>query len=148
MQVRPARAEDAEAIARSQRAMAWETERIRLDAATVAAGVRAVLDDPTRGRYWIAETDGQTVGVLLVTPEWSDWRNAWVWWIQSLYVLPAHRRTGVFGALYAHLRTLVEHDGTLAGIRLYVAADNLTARRAYEAMGMDGEHYRLFEWLK
>jgi GNAT superfamily N-acetyltransferase len=148
MQVLPARIEDADVISRFQIEMARETEGISLDEATVRAGVRAVFEDPRKGSYWVAEADGEVVGSLLVTPEWSDWRNGTVWWIQSLYVLPQRRRDGVFRALYEHLRALVEADEALCGLRLYVAAGNAAAQRAYEAMGMDGEHYRTYEWMK
>ena len=148
MHVRLGRLEDADTIVCFQAAMARETEGIRLDEATVSAGVRAVFADPRNGRYWVAEAGGEVVGSLLVTPEWSDWRNGTVWWIQSLYVRPEHRRGGVFRALNEHLRALVEADDGLLGIRLYVATGNAAAQSAYEAMGMDGEHYRLYEWLK
>jgi GNAT superfamily N-acetyltransferase len=146
--VRPAVDDDAPIIARFQIEMARETEGICLDEATVAAGVRAVFADQGKGRYFVAEIDGEVVGCLLVTYEWSDWRNGTVLWVQSLYVPPEHRRGGVFRALYGHLRGLVEADDSLRGIRLYVNSGNAAAQRAYEAMGMDGEHYRLYEWLK
>ena len=148
MHVRPARPDDAETMAGFQRVMASETEGVRLDPQTVAAGVRAVFDDPRKGRYWVVEDDGQVVASLLTTPEWSDWRNVTVWWIQSLYVRPEYRRRGTFRMLYEHLRELVAADPGLLGIRLYVATGNAAAQRAYEAMGMDGEHYRLFEWME
>ncbi len=148
MHVRAARPDDVETMAGFQRMMASETEGIRLDPETVAAGVRAVFDDRRKGRYWVVEDDGQVVASLLTTPEWSDWRNATVWWIQSLYVRPEYRRRGAFRMLYEHLRELVAADPGLLGIRLYVAAGNAAAQRAYEAMGMDGEHYRLFEWME
>jgi len=148
MFVRPGRREDADTIARFQVEMARETEGMCLDEATVAAGVRAVFADPRKGQYWVAEADGGVVASLLVTPEWSDWRNGTVWWVQSLYVRPEQRRSGAFRALYEHLRALVEADDELLGIRLYVAAGNAAAQRAYEAMGMDGARYRLYEWLK
>jgi len=148
MHVRPGRPQDADTIARFQVEMARETEGMCLDEATVAAGVRAVFADPRKGQYWVAEAHGRVVGSLLVTTEWSDWRNGTVWWVQSLYVRPEQRRSGAFRALYEHLRALVEADDELLGIRLYVAAGNAAAQRAYEAMGMDGARYRLYEWLK
>jgi GNAT superfamily N-acetyltransferase len=110
--------------------------------------VQRVFDEPSIGRYWLAEADGDVVGCLLILPEWSDWRNGTVLWIHSLYVRPDHRRRGVFRALYEHLRGVVEADESLKGLRLYVEKANAAARRAYEAVGMDGEHYRLYEWLK
>jgi GNAT superfamily N-acetyltransferase len=148
MQIRRGTPEDAETLVGFQLLMAFETEALRLDRATVSAGVGAVFEDPARGTYWVAEVDGQVVGSLLATPEWSDWRNATVWWIQSLYVREEFRRQGVFRRLFQHLRDLVEANGSLTGLRLYVEKGNLTAKRAYEAMGMDGRHYDMFEWME
>jgi GNAT superfamily N-acetyltransferase len=146
--VRRAREAEAEAIAGFQIAMALETEGLELDPQTVRAGVRAVFDDPSRGSYWVAEEGGEVVAGLLVVPEWSDWRNGTVWWIHSLYVRPQFRRRGVFRTLFEHLRGLVEADDSLKGLRLYVERNNAAACHTYEAMGMDGEHYRLYEWMK
>ncbi len=147
-QVRAARAEDAETIAAFQMAMARETEGVALDGATVRAGVEAVFGDPARGTYWVAEADGEVVACLLVTGEWSDWRNASVWWIQSLYVRPEHRRQGIFRALFEHVRELAGQRDGVAGVRLYVAAENHAAQRAYEALGMQEGRYKMYEWMK
>ena len=146
--IRPGKLADIETIVDCQLRMAAESEGLELDRETVARGVRRVFDEPSIGRYWLAEADGDVVGCLLVLPEWSDWRNGTVLWIHSLYVRPGHRRRGVFRALYEHLRGVVEADESLKGLRLYVEKANAAARRAYEAVGMDGEHYRLYEWLK
>ncbi|OPZ16469.1 MAG: Acetyltransferase (GNAT) family protein [candidate division BRC1 bacterium ADurb.BinA364] len=148
IRIRPARDGDAAAIAEFQQAMAWETERLRLDGPTVLAGVKALLADPAKGRYWIAEIGGEIVGCSMTTPEWSDWRNGTVLWIQSVYVREANRRQGVYRAMHDFLKRMVESDASLFGIRLYVEKNNHVAQKAYAAMGMDGEHYRLFEWLK
>jgi GNAT superfamily N-acetyltransferase len=149
--IRAARDADAETIAQFQERMALETEDLRLEPATVRRGVRAVLADPSRGAYWIAQRAGEAgevVGCLLTVPEWSDWRDGTVLWIHSVYVVPGARRTGVFSALYAHLRRRVEQSSKLRGLRLYVDRDNDRAQRVYRALGMDGEHYRLYEWMK
>lgn len=146
--VRQARAADAETIVGFQIQMARESEGLALDKATVSRGVQAVLDDPSKGRYWVAEEDGRVVGVLLCLPEWSDWRNATVLWIHSLYVVPEARRRGVFTALYEHLKAQVESLPTLAGLRLYVDKSNKVAQEVYGALGMTREHYDLYEWLK
>jgi GNAT superfamily N-acetyltransferase len=147
--VRPARIADAPAIVEFQIAMARDTEGgLELDRATVIAGVGAVFADPRIGSYLVAETDGRLVACLLTLPEWSDWRNGTVLWIHSVYVVPELRRHGVFRAMYAHLRRMVDGDATLRGLRLYVHRDNVVAQRTYREMGMDGEHYRLFEWMK
>jgi ribosomal protein S18 acetylase RimI-like enzyme len=146
--VRTARPEDTAAISRFQLLMARETEGLELDAETVARGVAAVFADPSRGEYLVAETAGHPAGCLLVTPEWSDWRNGTVLWIQSLYVVPELRGRGVYRALYAHLQARVEASPGLMGIRLYVDKRNTLAQGVYERLGMTREHYELFEWLK
>jgi len=145
--IRRAAAADIETIADFQCRLADESEQLTLDAETVREGVRAVIEDPSKGRYWLAEADGRTVACLMILNEWSDWRNAAVWWIHSLYVIPPCRRRGVLRAMYEHLRRLVEADESLRGLRLYVEKDNRTAMAAYEALGMDGEHYKLYEWM-
>jgi GNAT superfamily N-acetyltransferase len=139
---------DAETIAEFQINMAKETEGLSLDTETVRQGVEAVFDDPAKGRYWIAEIEGETVAGMLTVPEWSDWRNGTVLWIHSVYVRPEVRRQGVFRKLYRHLRDIVQADESLIGLRLYVDKRNEIASKVYEALGMDGQHYRLYEWLK
>lgn len=146
--VRPATVEDAPFIVEAQLRMAWETEQLRLDEPTVKCGVRAVFDEEHRGRYYVAEADGQLAGCLLTVPEWSDWRNGTVLWIHSVYVADKHRRSGVFRSLYNYLREKVQEDPNFKGLRLYVHKDNQVARNVYRAMEMDGEHYQLFEWMK
>ena len=147
IKTRQAGAADVETIASFQCRLAAESESLTLDPGTVRKGVQAVVNDPNRGRYWLAEVDGQCVACLMILHEWSDWRNAAVWWIHSLYVLPEFRRRGVLKALYGRLRSLVEADPSLRGLRLYVEKDNRTAMATYEALGMDGRHYKLYEWM-
>jgi GNAT superfamily N-acetyltransferase len=139
---------DAGTITRFQIAMALETEKLRLDPATCALGVRAVFDDPRKGAYYACEKDGEVIASLLILPEWSDWRNGEVWWIHSVYVLPEHRGSGAFRALYEHVRSLVAADDRLRGLRLYVDKSNLSAQKVYKKIGMTDEHYSLFEWMK
>lgn len=146
--VRPAHPDEAPLIASFQLAMARETEDLELAPETVTAGVQAVFDDPSKGRYWMAELDGVVAGGLLTTFEWSDWRGATVLWIQSVYVQPEYRGRGVYRALYQHLVDRVEDDPELAGIRLYVERTNEPAQAVYERLGMTREHYDLYEWLK
>ena len=145
--IRQAGAADVETIASFQCRLAAESENLTLDPDTVDKGVRAVVHNPAKGRYWLAEVAGRTVACTLILDEWSDWRNGTVWWIHSLYVLPEFRRRGVLKALYGHLRSMVEADTSLRGLRLYVEKDNRPAMAAYEALGMDGQHYRLYEWM-
>jgi GNAT superfamily N-acetyltransferase len=145
---RHARPEDASEIARFQLAMALETENLELDPPTVALGVRAVFDDPSKGNYFVAERDGRVIASLLVIEEWSDWRNGKVWWIHSVYVLPNDRGVGAFAALYAHLRKRVTEEPSLRGLRLYVDKNNSAAQTVYEKIGMTRDHYHLYEWMK
>jgi GNAT superfamily N-acetyltransferase len=154
--IRCAEAADAGLLARWARAMAMETEHRQLDAATVDAGVAAGLDDPLKARYFIAmqdapvagrETIGSAVGTLMLTREWSDWRNGDWWWIQSVYVAPEHRRQGVFAALYRHVEQLARATPGVIGLRLYVERDNARAQSTYAALGMDDAGYRIFEAL-
>lgn len=142
--IRPARPADAPFIVDANCRMALETEDLALDRATVELGVAAVLQDSTNGLYFLAEQDGRPVGQLMVTFEWSDWRNGNLWWLQSVYVVPEFRRRGVFTALYQHLRTLAEQSGA-AGVRLYVEENNTIAQQTYRRLGMDMSHYRVME---
>lgn len=142
--VRPATPDDLDFIVESNRALAEETENLRLDVGTLRVGVRAVLDGRAPGRYWIAEIDGRPIGQLLITFEWSDWRNRMVWWVQSVYVLPTERGHGVLRALYVHARREAQGAGA-GGLRLYVDVTNTRAQAVYAALGMKGDHYRVFE---
>ncbi|QQS45631.1 MAG: GNAT family N-acetyltransferase [Acidobacteriota bacterium] len=144
--IRSAVIADAATIAEFQIAMALETENLVLDREICSAGVRAVFDDPSRGSYFIAERDGRVIASTLVTYEWSDWRNGVVWWIHSVYVVPGERGSGVFAQLYRHLQSLARESG-VRGIRLYVDKTNTAAQRVYEKLGMNGEHYHLYEWM-
>ncbi|MCZ6635730.1 MAG: GNAT family N-acetyltransferase [bacterium] len=148
LDVRSGRVADVDLIVDFQVRMAKETEGMDLDRETVTRGVQAVFDDPSKGTYWIAEQEGEGVGGLLTVPEWSDWRNGTVLWIHSVYVVPEARKQGVFRALYQTLKERVEASEDLCGLRLYVEKGNTRAQQVYEAMGMDGEHYQLYEWLK
>ncbi len=122
--------------------MARETEHKTLDRDALTRGTRAVFDDPRRGFYLVAEQDGKSAGCLLVTYEWSDWRNGDWWWFQSVYVVPAQRRRGVFRRLYAEVERRAREAGAV-GLRLYVERDNVHALRTYASLGMDEEPYRM-----
>jgi GNAT superfamily N-acetyltransferase len=135
-------------IANFQLLMAKETEDIDLDWDTVSKGVKAVFDNPGLGQYFIAESEGKIVASLMTTFEWSDWRNKMVWWLQSVYILPDYRRMGIFRKMYGHIQQLVLKNENVSGIRLYVDLSNANARKTYEAVGMDGEHYQVYEWMK
>jgi len=139
-----ARREDLATLVAGNTAMARETEGLTLDPATLQAGVSAVLTQDVDGHYYVAEVDGQEAGQLMITREWSDWRCAWVWWIQSVYVWPAFRRHGVYRALYEQVLHDA-HEAGAGGIRLYVDSRNTRAQQVYSRLGMNGEHYRVFE---
>lgn len=145
LHIRPARAEDADLLARWAQAMALETENKILPDAEVRPGIARGIADPTLARYFVAERDGVPAGTLMFTFEWSDWRNGLWWWIQSVYVPPEFRRQGIYRALYAHVRALAQADAGVCGIRLYVEKDNRNARSTYEALGMQDAHYRIYE---
>lgn len=126
-------------------AMARETEDKALDPATVEAGIRAVLSEPRRGAYFVAERDGVPAGTLMLTYEWSDWRNGDWWWIQSVYVAPDFRRQGCYAALYRHVHDGARRDPAVCGLRLYVERDNAVAQKTYETLGMADAGYRMYE---
>jgi ribosomal protein S18 acetylase RimI-like enzyme len=145
--IREARIIDAEKIIAFQKKMATETENMKLEHDTIHQGVHAVFADPHKGVYYVAEYNNEVIGSLLITYEWSDWRNSFVWWIQSVYILPGYRRKGYFKEMYLHVRETALQNG-VAGLRLYVEKDNAAAQKTYEALGMSGDHYRMYEWLK
>lgn len=146
--VREASRNDIAVIQAFQLAMAEETEGLVLDVDTLMKGISAVFDAPEKGKYFVAVLDETIVGSLMITYEWSDWRCRTIYWIQSVYVLPDYRRKGVYRALYEYVRTLAEADETVGGIRLYVDSQNHAAQHTYSRLGMNGEHYRVFEWMR
>lgn len=144
MQVRRGIAEDAEAIVGHQLAMALETEKRRLNEEELRKGVAAVFEDTLRGFYIVAVIDGMVAGNLMITTEWSDWTNRWVWWIQSVYVKPEFRKSGIYRSLYDEARRLARQENVKM-IRLYVDEHNEAAMKVYERLGMGSSHYRLYE---
>ena len=147
IKIRKAVPADSEAIIDFQKKMALETEGMTLNNEKVTPGVKAVFDDPSKGIYWVAEADGTVIASLLITYEWSDWRNCNVWWFQSVYVVPQFRRKGVFREMYSSIRSLAEKEG-IAGLRLYVETKNERAKKTYESLGMSSEHYSFYEWMR
>ncbi|MFA5849577.1 MAG: GNAT family N-acetyltransferase [Bacteroidales bacterium] len=146
--IREANIEDKSAIIDFQQAMALETENLQLDKEILSLGVLSVLEDNTKARYFIADLDKLAVGMLMITLEWSDWRNGWVWWIQSVYTKPGYRKMGVYKLLYGHVREIVENSENIRGLRLYVDKRNIRAQQVYESLGMSGEHYTTYEWMR
>lgn len=143
--VRQAVPNDAVAVAEYNRRLAWETEHKALDPAQLLPGVAAVLGDAARGIYFVAEQEGEVVGQLAITYEWSDWRNGWFWWIQSVYVREDARKSGVFRLLYDHVAALAKERGDVIGLRLYVEADNDRARKTYDRLGLTATNYLILE---
>jgi ribosomal protein S18 acetylase RimI-like enzyme len=144
-QIRSAGRDDADLLVAFNIAMADETEGKRLSQAVVSAGVRGLFDRPEMGFYLVAEIGGEIAGCLMVTYEWSDWRNGCFWWIQSVYVKPPFRRRGVFKRLFEHVTSLAEKRSDVCGLRLYVERENEIAQHTYRSLGMCETEYRMFE---
>ena len=146
--IRKALPAEAGTIVDFQIKMAKETEDITLAAEKLMPGAKAVFDDASKGMYYVAVQGDKVIGCLLTTYEWSEWRNGTVLWIQSVYILKEYRGQKVFRKMYEHIQKIVEQNDAYKGIRLYVEKDNVRAQKVYTALGMDGEHYRMFEWIK
>jgi ribosomal protein S18 acetylase RimI-like enzyme len=145
--IRQAVSADADLLAQFNVELAKESENLILDPARVKAGVEALLRDPSKGTYFVAEAGGVVLGQLLITHEWSDWRNGDFWWLQSVYVRPEARRRGVFRALFDHVLASAQRQGDVAGLRLYVEKHNDQALRTYQRLDLKETHYQLLERL-
>lgn len=143
--IRPATPADGPVIASFNALMAVETEHRNLDHAILRSGVEAVLRDSTKGTYYVAESDGTVIGQLLITYEWSDWRNGMFWWIQSVYVREEYRNKGVFKALFRHVEAKAKKQPGVCGLRLYVEHENARAKQTYERLSMYKTAYELYE---
>ena len=148
MRIREATRSDIPSIIDFQLKMALETENLTLDISTLTKGVCQLFEDPAKGRYYVAEENKQVVGCLMTTYEWSDWRCGTVLWIQSVYIDANYRGKGVYKKLYDHIQQMVIAEPELRGIRLYVDKTNLAAQSVYQKLGMNGEHYQMYEWMK
>lgn len=148
MTIRRAISADIPAIAAFNQALAAETEHRTLDPATVQAGVAQLLARPELGFYLVATVADQTVGCLLITTEWSDWRNGLFWWIQSVYVQADYRRQGIFRRLYKAVESLAQQQGEVCGLRLYVEQNNAAAQATYRSLGMAPTPYQVYEALE
>jgi GNAT superfamily N-acetyltransferase len=146
--VRKATKKDVEFIVQCQIKMAMETEGLELDKEILEKGVGSIIEDSNKGEYFIEFSEEGNKGMLLITKEWSDWRNAWIWWIQSVYVLDDFREKKVYSNLYQHIKKLAIESNEVRGIRLYVDKTNSKAQQVYSKLGMNGEHYATFEWMK
>ena len=145
MRIRQATIEDATTITEFNALIALETEALILDRTVLSRGVAAILRNPSKGKYFLAEIDGHVAGQTMITYEWSDWRNGYFWWIQSVYVKQEFRRQGIFGALYRYVRDLADSSANVCGLRLYVETSNDRAKRVYEHFGMHKSNYEMYE---
>ena len=146
--VRDAVPSDLAQVVRFNSALAFETESKALDFTILEAGVSQALVEPDqRLRYWVVESLGQVVGQAAISREWSDWRNGWIWWLQSVYVGAEHRRCGVFRALISHIRRTAELEKNVIGLRLYVEHANLHAQQVYRAAGFEPGGYQVYEQI-
>ncbi len=146
--IHPCQAQNTARIAVLQIKMAKETEDFDLDEDTVKEGVQALINDPHKGTYYkLTNEDEQIIGCILITKEWSDWRNGYILWIQSLFIEPEYRDKGIFSEVYKFFQNKVRNQENLKGIRLYVDKTNQKAVRVYQAIGMSNQHYEMFEWI-
>lgn len=148
MTIREATLADVPALISFQMRMAKETENIDLDERILTNGIHELLKHPENGKYYVAVDGTTSLGCLMITYEWSDWRCGMVLWIQSVYIDPAHRQKGIYSTMYQYFQEKVKQDPTLLGIRLYVDKSNKKAQHTYERLGMNGEHYATYEWMK
>jgi len=148
MIIRQALSQDAAELAEFNINMARETERMELIPEVISAGVKGMINNPERGFYLVVELDNGIQASLMVTTEWSDWRNGMFWWIQSVYVRPAYRRQGLYRELYERVKELAEQEAAVCGFRLYVEHWNTVAQKTYASLGMAETVYKMFEELK
>ena len=145
--IRTARKNDLETIAHFNIEMAMETEQKKLTPSIVTAGVRNLFEDPSLGFYLVAEYESEIVSSLMITYEWSDWRNAMFWWVQSVYVKPDFPRRGLFAKMYSHVKQMASQKDNVCGLRLYVEHENHIAQKTYKKLGMEKANYKFYEDL-
>jgi GNAT superfamily N-acetyltransferase len=145
IRVRPATLEDLPVLVEFNRNLAWETEHKKLEDAVLIPGVRAIFSDPSKGFYLVAADESRVVGQLMITYEWSDWRNGWFWWLQSVYVHRDYRRQGIFRTLFQEAESLAKKQANVVGFRLYVERDNERGQSTYNRLGMVNIPFLLFQ---
>lgn len=146
MEIRIADIKDANNLVEFNQAMALETEGKRLETAVLQSGVEAVFNDEKKGFYVVAEDEnGKIIGGLMITFEWSDWRDKWFWWIQSVYILPEARGQKLYKRMYDFVKAKARNNGNVCGFRLYVEKENINAQNVYEKCGMESSHYLMYE---
>ena len=145
VQVRRATPADAESIAACNAAIARETENVQLDPQRLRLGVNAILSDPAKGFYTVAEAEGRVGGQMMITFEWSDWRHGTFWWVQSVYVLPEYRKQGVYRRIYEQVLEEAKARNDVCGVRLYVDKGNRAAQQVYQRLGLHPAQYAMYE---
>ena len=148
MNIRKALNKDIDVIARYNYNLAYETENKILDMNILTKGVEAIIKDENKGIYHVCEINGEVVGQIMYTFEWSDWRNGTFLWLQSAYVNKEFRGMGVFKALYKFIRDIADNDNNICGIRLYVEKENTIAKKTYKNIGMKECNYYIYEYDK
>jgi hypothetical protein len=148
IKIREASLNDLATLADFQLKLASESEGISLNKSIVIDGLTALINDRSKGVYYLALDDKTPVGCYLITYEWSDWRNGMVWWLQSVYVPEAYRNKKVFNTMFSNIHRMIDMDPTILGLRLYVDKTNTIAQKVYSRLGMNGDHYTVFELMK
>jgi hypothetical protein len=148
IRIREALVDDIPFLMDFQKRMALETENLALDETLLLEGFHQLFADVGKGRYYVAELDKEIAGCLMTTFEWSEWRNGNVLWIQSVFVVEKFRGMHVYQKMYFHIQNLVKNDSSMKGIRLYADRTNKVAQNVYSKMGMNGDHYTVYEWMK
>ena len=146
VEINKATLDDAVVIAEFNRRMAKETENMILDENVILNGVKNLMQQPDLGFYIVAKIENQVCGCLMITKEWSDWRNGLIWWIQSVYIHPDHRRKGIFRKMYQYISDYAKEQGII-GLRLYVEHSNSVAQKTYSELGMNKCEYHIFEQI-
>jgi GNAT superfamily N-acetyltransferase len=142
--IRKAKNQDLATLVKFNQALVWEARGEELEPQVLTQGIQAVLSDSNRGFYTVVEVENEPIAAALVTFEWSDWRNAWFWWLQDVYVQPSYRQQGIFRSLYTHLKTQAQ-AAKVCGLRLYVYKGNTRAQEVYQRMGMIPSNSIMFE---
>ncbi len=148
MTIRKATVSDLTTLVSFQLALAKESENLVLNTELLRRGMLSMFEEPSKGFYNVVEDEGQVIACHMITCEWSDWRNGTVWWLQSVFVIEDYRRKGVFRFIYENLVKTIRQEPGVIGLRLYVDKSNHRAMKVYESMGMNGEHYTGYEWMK
>lgn len=140
--IRPAQPSDVELILSLIRELATYERAPEQAKGTPALLHQALFGEAPSAEAVIAELDGQPVGFALFHGTFSTWECRPGIWLEDLYVPPEHRRSGVGGALLAHLAQITVDRGCT---RLeWAALDwNTPALDFYAKLGAT----RLEEWV-